>query len=535
MFNFLPSSARRGGPSFRSRGHVRPGLESLEDRLVPALIFVHNHSDGASMPFVGNMAPNLRSAIDQSNPGDVIELDNATYTLTGGAGGNELDVSHTLVIRNAGGGASTIDGQGVTRVFEIDNGATVTMTGLIVEGGNGNGSGEGGGILVGPGTKLTLDTDRVTLNDLVAGTPAQGGGIFNGGTLTVINTNISQNFISGKLNATNSGSVEGAGIYSSGKLTLTNSVLYGNEALGGSVHPEGGSEQGEPAFGAGLFLAATEEPVSAVISGTSFLQNGALGGVGGGSAAGGGLYQDAGTGSVTIKGSTFYKNTATGGASSGGAGTVAGNAFGGGLYQNPGAGGLSIFNSTFANNKAVGGFTDLPGATAGNATGGGLFLADTIPGLLVNDTIAQNSAAPSAAGGFGTAGGVFVEGDPKVWNTLIAENSAATDPDVDGPFLSLGHNLFGNTTGSSGFSAAKHDLLNIPTSQIGLDNIADNGGPTATMRLEPFSLAVDHGDNFVLALLSTDQRGLPRLSGSAVDIGAYELQIPSSHGRRNGP
>jgi hypothetical protein len=529
MFNVccLPARPRR---SLR-RSSIPLRVELLEDRLVPALIVVHHHSDGASTPFVGHLAPNLRSAIDHSNSGDVIELDSAIYTLR-----SELDVGHNLLIQNGGGGFTTISGQGQTRVFEIDNLATATLKGLIIEGGNGNGSGEGGGILVGLGSTLTLNSDRVLFNKLVAGRPAQGGGIYNAGTLTAINTSISQNFISGQLNSAISGIVMGGGIYSSGQLTLSNCVVSGNSAVAGSVFPAGGSEQGVPAFGGGLFLAATAGSVSAVITDTSFLQNRALGGFAGGPAAGGGLDQDASSGSVTITGCTFYQNTAAGGASFGGQGTGAGNAFGGGLYQTPGAGGLSIFNSTFANNKAVGGLVALPGATAGSATAGGLYLGGSAFDFLVNDTIARNSAGPASSGGSGRAGGLYSFTLPTLWNTLIALNSATLDPDVNGQFADAGHNLVGNTTGSVGFSAARHDLLNLTPAQIGLGNLANNGGPTETISLEPFSIAIDHGDNSVLSLLKTDQRGLPRLSGAAVDIGAFELQfVPFGHGGSNGP
>ena len=66
---------------------------------------------------------------------------------------------------------------------------------------------------------------------------------------------------------------------------------------------------------------------------------------------------------------------------------------------------------------------------------------------------------------------------------------------------------------------------------------ADNGGPTPTVALLPGGLAVDAGDTAALPAdesdldgdgdtaepLPFDQRGLPRVSGAAVDIGAFEL------------
>jgi len=127
-----------------------------------------------------------------------------------------------------------------------------------------------------------------------------------------------------------------------------------------------------------------------------------------------------------------------------------------------------------------------------------------------------------------------------VWNTLIALNIATTGPDAFGTFASLGYNLVGNSAGSTGFSAAKGDLLNIAAARIGLGPLANNGGPTQTIALAPTSIAIDHGDDAVLARLTTDQRGLPRKSGGHVDIGAYEVQVVvpppvRRGGRRNGP
>ena len=54
--------------------------------------------------------------------------------------------------------------------------------------------------------------------------------------------------------------------------------------------------------------------------------------------------------------------------------------------------------------------------------------------------------------------------------------------------------------------------------------LADNGGPTLTHALLAGSPAIDTGDNFFG--LPTDQRGSPRVSGVATDIGAFELQQP---------
>src|SRR5262249_17880359 len=117
MLNLFRSPGGRRSPSSRTPGRKpaarRPEVEPLEGRLVPAKIAVHNFNDGAPTAFSGNVAPNLRSAIDFSHSGDEIDLDTGTYLLSNG----ELDVAHDLLIKNNAGGVSTIDGQNRSRVF----------------------------------------------------------------------------------------------------------------------------------------------------------------------------------------------------------------------------------------------------------------------------------------------------------------------------------------------------------------------------------------------------------------------------------
>jgi hypothetical protein len=101
-------------------------------------------------------------------------------------------------------------------------------------------------------------------------------------------------------------------------------------------------------------------------------------------------------------------------------------------------------------------------------------------------------------------------------NTVVADNTAPGDPDLNGLLTSQGHNLIGNPAGGSGFVLS--DLANVNPL---LGPLQDNGGPTQTMALLPGSPALDAG-NSRINTSATDQRGLPRVVGATIDIGAFE-------------
>ncbi len=168
---------------------------------------------------------------------------------------------------------------------------------------------------------------------------------------------------------------------------------------------------------------------------------------------------------------------------------------------------------------------------------------------LANDTIALNTAKGGALGGpatnapgIGSGGGVATSLYPFVYslpplatiiNTIVAQNSATLNADVDGVFRSLGSNLIGDASGATAsFNATTGDFTGTKAAPLSpnLDPLGNYGGPTQTFRLRTGSLAIDRGNNSVTTgalKLTTDQRGQPRLVGTAVDIGAFEAPQPS--------
>jgi hypothetical protein len=109
-----------------------------------------------------------------------------------------------------------------------------------------------------------------------------------------------------------------------------------------------------------------------------------------------------------------------------------------------------------------------------------------------------------------SGGGIRIlpgSGNVTLNNSIVANSSSGAD-------------ISGSYTGS-------HNL----TGTVVLGPLHYNGGPTQTMAPPPASPALDAGDNsLVPAGVTTDQRGFPRISNSAVDIGAFEAQWPTITG-----
>ena len=120
------------------------------------------------------------------------------------------------------------------------------------------------------------------------------------------------------------------------------------------------------------------------------------------------------------------------------------------------------------------------------------------------------------------------------------EHGRATGPDSIGTFVSQGNNLIGKTDGSSGWVGS--DLTGTIATPLNplLAPLGNYGGPTQTMALLPGSPAIDAGNNALIpAGVTTDQRGLPRIVNTVVDIGAFEssgftIAVTSGSGQSTG-
>lgn len=316
---------------------------------------------------------------------------------------------------------------------------------------------------------LTLTGPGSTLLTLSAGNISRVFSIAGGSVVTMSGLSITN----GRATAN-----AGGGINNSGTLTLTGASLSGNTAgnTGGAINNSGQ-------------LTVTDTN----ISGNTAID-------------GGGIHN---TGTFSLTRTAVFNNTATGiggGIYSTnrfdiGSAAITGNTAlaGGGIFS---SGNLNLVGVTLDNNAAT---ADMGGgiyATAGTVT-------------IYNSTITRNNSALNG-------GGVAVSLIPtRVISTIIAGNKTADVlNDVNATFDSAStHNLISDTANAGGLTNGVNSNI------VGLDPVvgplAFNGGPTQTVALLAGSPGINAGAN--PNTLTTDQRGLPRLRGTAVDIGAFEF------------
>ena len=232
--------------------------------------------------------------------------------------------------------------------------------------------------------------------------------------------------------------------------------------------------------------------------------------------SGGAVYDVAAT--VTIERSTFTGNFAESA---------------GGALRNTGTTGnatLTATNCTFSGNS-TGTFAGATGGAIGNLSGGGF--SATVN--LTNCTFSGNAST--------TGGAIYNHlnqgGAPaavNINNSLFHSGARGANFASNGAVItSQGYNLSNDAAGGDG-SPEPGGFLNAIGDKRNTDplldpaGLAQNGGPTATIALQPSSPAIDAGNSS----LTNDQRSIQRpydFSGvpnaaNGSDIGAFEVQAP---------
>ena len=154
-------------PIRKAPRRFRPTLEVLEDRWVPSTIVVNNPTD---TPVAGQI--DLRQAIAQANTtggAETITFDktvfNTPQTIT--LSGTQLELSDTTGTETITGPKAgvTVNGGGLSRVFQVDAGVTASISGLTITGGNARSHGGG---LANYGGTTTLTNCTVSGNSATA-------------------------------------------------------------------------------------------------------------------------------------------------------------------------------------------------------------------------------------------------------------------------------------------------------------------------------------------------------------------------------
>lgn len=328
MFNFRKQSDRLHSREGRSR---RLHCEALEERCMLAVVTVDTHLDTVD---ITDSYTSLREAIYATNlvgGPDTIEfhpsLSGQTILLTLG----ELAITDSLTINGLGHDLLTIDASGNdptpeenigdgSRVFDIRDGRStmsdVEIRGLTLTGGDILGSSIRGGGAIYSRENLTLIECMIAGNSALGSGRGGGGGggIYADGRVSIISSNISDNFTNGN----------GGGAYIRDDVSVIDSEISNNTAKfsGGGLYSVGGH------------LSVIDSVVSEnSIEGSSREQSG------------GGIYSVAG--SLHVVNSEILGNTVSGS-----------EAYGGGIYANNyeeyGEENTRIINSTIADNHVAG-------------------------------------------------------------------------------------------------------------------------------------------------------------------------------------
>ena len=213
-------------------------------------------------------AANTNSAVDACSAGepapgvtDRIVVPAGTYTLSIGSSGEDsaaegdLDLTDAVEIEGAGARVTLIDGGGIDRVFDVDpagGGMPATLLRLTVQGGvvsaDGGGVRNGGTLTIdrcavagnsagGPGGGVRNDVDLFVLDSAITGntTADHGGGVDDHGQSFFQNVTVSGNSVTG--------GGAGGGLYNLGgtDMTVMATTVVGNSAANGSAIHNGGT------------------------------------------------------------------------------------------------------------------------------------------------------------------------------------------------------------------------------------------------------------------------------------------------------
>ncbi len=484
----------------------------------------------------------------------------------------DLDINNNanVTIVGAGSDSTTLSGNNVDRLFSVQAGASLTLSGTTLRGGqpssSSSGSQDGGAVYTDGGLTTTSD---VVFQDNTAPSGEYGGAIYADTASTVSLTGAtfenngayyggaifdsSNNLMSiskSSFSSDSTGDEYGGAISSSfddstGGLDVDSSTFTSNNAYyGGAIYWEASSavsvthstfNANSNSYGGAIY---DDESSSMTLDYDSFLDNSSY--------EGGALYLDASsTTAYTLDHDLFKGNSGSddvGGAIVWYEGTLSSSDstyednnsyYGGAIYAESGDS-LTLINDTLSHN----GGTD--------NEGGALDVESTTPASLINDTITKNSAESGYGGGIElnedlTTAGYTGSGTPGIENTVIADNNGGDCEAVFSSPFDLGHNM--DSDGSC-FSTSTQSS-DKPNTEPNLGNPANNGGPLVGNQTDGSAVTiptdaetsasptVNAGTN--TGCPSTDERGVTRPQGGICDIGAFEFAAAKLKVKKTAP
>jgi hypothetical protein len=395
-----------------------------------------------------------------------------------------ITLSNTLVIAantvlNGNGHVVTVSGNNAVRVFYVNAGVSFTLQNLTVANG------------------LVIGTNGVVMGE--PGEDASGAGIFNNGTLTILNCSFQNHVARGGTGGlqTNSfgtsagpgGHARGAAIYNSGgTIWCSNSIFTSNLVAGGSGGGTNGfgaatAAAGGHGFGAALF----SQGGAFSFSQTTFSGNESLGGTAGGtfahfglagSALGGALCSFGATG--TVSEARFIANKVTG-ATITWTGDGSGAGIGGAVCVSNGL--VTITRSLLSSNIALSGANYRYG---GRATANGGAIANLGSLMLIKTLLEANSAVAGNSGLEGPHGyGGGIDNPGTLWMVGCTFNANTARGGNGG---NVGN---GSWPAGDGYGGAIHNGGTLAvTNSTFVNNLARGGD---RLYLPPGSVGTGHG------------------------------------------
>ena len=215
---------RFSGLSRAGTNLCRPSLETLQGRILLSVFTVDRLTDfGEGTGYGGDLRYCLTHAMDG---------DRVRFAVTGAINLVQQlpDLDRSIAIEGPGPDLLTVrpSSEVYVRIFRVDAGATVDLSGLTVSGGSAYYLDQNGGGIYNAGS-LTVRNSRISENYA----NVYGAGIFNVGRLTISYSSIAANMTG------IGGDPRGGGIYNEGELTLRASIVTGNTAFTKDLVGEG--------------------------------------------------------------------------------------------------------------------------------------------------------------------------------------------------------------------------------------------------------------------------------------------------------